>query len=74
MGKRGASLKKSMAREDRQGRGKCALCGQPAISRSWVKIGTDDQLLWLCEPHREAHARRGYEKRRAGEQISREPA
>jgi hypothetical protein len=74
MGKKSMSLKKSMAREDRQGRGKCGICGQPAIWRSWVKIGTDDQLLWLCEPHRKEHAPRDYEKPRAGEQMSRDPA
>ncbi|MEA2538459.1 MAG: hypothetical protein QOF11_2693 [Chloroflexota bacterium] len=74
MSKKGVSLKKSMAREARQGRGKCGICGLPALWRSWVKIGTDDQFLWLCEPHRKELAPRDYEKPRARDQTSGDPA
>jgi hypothetical protein len=43
-----------MDREARQGRGKCAICGQPAKWHASVKIGRTNQWQWLCEPHREA--------------------
>ena len=64
MGKHDLSLKKSIARQARQGRGKCAICGEPALWRAWLKIGTNDQMEWLCEPHRKEFAPRDHAKPR----------
>ena len=42
-------------------RGRCYLCGDPAIWESWVKVGRHDERQWLCEPHRIEFAPRDYE-------------
>jgi hypothetical protein len=60
----GLSLKKSMAREEHQGRGKCAICGEPAMSINRVTVGTENQSQWLCEAHRKEFAPRPWESRR----------
>jgi hypothetical protein len=41
--------------EFHRGPGQCAACGTRAHWRYWIKIGTKDQLVYLCDEHKEEY-------------------
>lgn len=59
----GAKVKAMLTHQARHGGGRCYICGDRAIWRAWVKVGRQDEIHWLCEPHRIEFAPREREMR-----------